>query len=631
MPLICTAALTSAEFSARGQFSDAFWLCSSCAEVCKCETPFLIGSDVAYDLLGNIIHWNNSKNNLEKYLDRKRSNSSMKKLPSFIKSTNSAVDENEDIKELLNADSSHSIIPDSIHSKGNHESSVHRQKDHTMECEQSIESEESTTQEGTKKNRFKFKLFSLSGAHTPADSSRATSPKLKRAASSRSNGITSHSSRDASPNILRKTERSSSDSVHEQSDMKKLFSKTHISHLLNSSSQSDFHSHNDHDKDKNTLKLSPSNDDDNSRGITPEPSLSKSGSQTDLFRSHHDVSVHKKGILDPIKELLNSPKIKRKQTQQAHDDDSASNSNPKLLPMEPHTFDDYHIFSTKVIGKGAGGTVRLARRGAGEKVFAIKEFRKKKKDEAYRDYIKKMTSEYCIGSMLHHMNVVETLDIIRDGSHWYEVMEYYSGGDLYSIIRGGQMTVVEIDCCFKQLIQGVSYLHSVGVAHRDLKPENLLIDMHGRLKITDFGVSEVFRICWEKKPHLSKGVCGSTPYIAPEEFTQTEYDARLVDIWACGIIYYATTFRGIPWAKATIEDPNYCYFVEHRGIQFEPLARLPSGAKELMFKILEPDCKKRINVNDIMEDAWYKSIETCHDNKPPSVEHNHLIDNLTQT
>lgn len=40
------------------------------------------------------------------------------------------------------------------------------------------------------------------------------------------------------------------------------------------------------------------------------------------------------------------------------------------------------------------------------------------------------------------------------------------------------------------------------------------------VQITDFGVSDVFRMCWEKKTHLSKGLCGSEPYIAPELFDQ---------------------------------------------------------------------------------------------------------------
>lgn len=46
---------------------------------------------------------------------------------------------------------------------------------------------------------------------------------------------------------------------------------------------------------------------------------------------------------------------------------------------------------------------------------------------------------------------------------------------------------------FNQLMDGVNYLHSKGVAHRDLKPENLLLDEHDHLKISDFGMATMFR------------------------------------------------------------------------------------------------------------------------------------------
>lgn len=96
-----------------------------------------------------------------------------------------------------------------------------------------------------------------------------------------------------------------------------------------------------------------------------------------------------------------------------------------------------------------------------------------------------------------------------ENKHWCEIMEYCPHGDLYEAIKAGTMQQFEIDCYFRQLISGVEYLHSVGVAHRDLKPENLLINPDALLKITDFGVSDVFQIAWEKRPHYSRGVCGS--------------------------------------------------------------------------------------------------------------------------
>ncbi|GJJ71123.1 hypothetical protein EMPS_03473 [Entomortierella parvispora] len=281
------------------------------------------------------------------------------------------------------------------------------------------------------------------------------------------------------------------------------------------------------------------------------------------------------------------------------------------------------------IGQGATAVVRLAHKLArdesSEKLFAVKEFRKRNKDETEKEYVKKLTSEFCISSTLHHENIVETVDLVQDEQHhWCEVMEYCCGGDLYNTIKQGHMSRIEIDCCFKQLVNGVAYLHSMGVAHRDIKPENLLLDGQGRIKITDFGVSDVFRMCWEKSPHLSKGLCGSEPYIAPEEFLSKEYDARCVDVWACGIVYYCMVYQGIPFRAAMSQDLNYKHFLEMRAVNnYEPFEKLPLGCRTLMKKILDPNPKTRITIEQIKEDPWFKSIETClhGENQDP---HRHL-------
>ncbi|KAF9917427.1 serine/threonine-protein kinase HAL4/sat4 [Linnemannia zychae] len=274
----------------------------------------------------------------------------------------------------------------------------------------------------------------------------------------------------------------------------------------------------------------------------------------------------------------------------------------------------YGVCDKGNIGQGATAVVRLAHKlEESEKLYAVKEFRKRRKDETEKEYVKKLMSEFCISSTLHHENVVETVDLVQDEhQNWCEVMEYCSGGDLYNVIKQGHMSRIEIDCCFKQLMNGVAYLHSMGVAHRDIKPENLLLDSKGHLKITDFGVSDVFRMCWEKSSHLSKGLCGSEPYIAPEEFKTKEYDARRVDIWACGIVYYCMVYQGIPFRAATSQDPNYQHFLAMRELNnYEPFEKLPVGCRKLMKRILDPNPETRIKIEEIMEDEWFKSIESC--------------------
>ena len=68
-----------------------------------------------------------------------------------------------------------------------------------------------------------------------------------------------------------------------------------------------------------------------------------------------------------------------------------------------------------------------------------------------------------------------------------------------------------------------NYIHGQGVCHRDLKPENLLLDAAGRLKISDFGLSSVFRLKDSGKTRMLTERCGSLPYVAPEVCCLSRY------------------------------------------------------------------------------------------------------------
>ncbi len=222
----------------------------------------------------------------------------------------------------------------------------------------------------------------------------------------------------------------------------------------------------------------------------------------------------------------------------------------------------------EVVGRGAFGIVRISHKklGANEKLFAVKEFRRRP-EETEKKYSKRLTAEFCISSSLRHPNVIHTLDRLKDSKGDYcEVMEFCAGGDLYTLIlSSGKLEVQEADCFFKQMMRGVEYLHEMGVAHRDLKPENLLLTTRGALKITDFGNGECFRMAWETDAHMVSGLCGSAPYIAPEEYTDKEFDARAVDVWGCGVIYMAMRTGRHLWRVAKKdEDEFYARYLEGR-------------------------------------------------------------------
>jgi protein-serine/threonine kinase len=223
----------------------------------------------------------------------------------------------------------------------------------------------------------------------------------------------------------------------------------------------------------------------------------------------------------------------------------------------------------EIVGRGAFGIVRISHKrkeGENEQLYAVKEFRRRPEENEKR-YSKRLTAEFCISSSLRHPNVIHTLDLLQDSKGDYcEVMEFCAGGDLYTLVlAAGKLEVAEADCYFKQLMRGVEYMHEMGVAHRDLKPENLLLTTHGALKITDFGNGECFRMAWETDPHMVSGLCGSAPYIAPEEYIDKEFDARAVDVWATGVIYMAMRTGRHLWRVAKKdEDEFYERYLEGR-------------------------------------------------------------------
>lgn len=171
-----------------------------------------------------------------------------------------------------------------------------------------------------------------------------------------------------------------------------------------------------------------------------------------------------------------------------------------------------------------------------------------------------MTAEFCIGSTLHHVNIIQTLDIISDHGHYYEVMEY-APFDLFSVVMGGKMCRQEIYCVFRQIIDGVDYLHSMGLAHRDLKLDNCVMTTGNIVKIIDFGTATVFHSPGKSKV-VATGVVGSDPYLAPEVLSQQTYDPRLTDVWSCAIIFLCMVLRRFPWKLPDPKtDPSFSLYV----------------------------------------------------------------------
>src|SRR5262245_33690993 len=142
-------------------------------------------------------------------------------------------------------------------------------------------------------------------------------------------------------------------------------------------------------------------------------------------------------------------------------------------------------------------------------------------------------SEVRITRQLSHPNICRVYDIGDwDGRHFLS-MEYIDGEDLASLLRRiGYLPTENALAIARQLAAGLAVAHERGVLHRDLKPANIMIDGHGRARITDFGLA-----VGVASEHVDGEMAGTPAYMAPEQLAGKAASVRS-DIYALGLVLY---------------------------------------------------------------------------------------------
>ena len=300
------------------------------------------------------------------------------------------------------------------------------------------------------------------------------------------------------------------------------------------------------------------------------------------------------------------------------DSSSLLSTQPKFKDNERNeSFIEKYGKCNEIIGKGTFGIVRIAHKKVNntDVMYAVKEFTKRDNEPEIK-YSKRLTYEFCISSSLKHCNIINAFDLFKDLKGEYcEVMEYCSGGDLYSlIVSAGKLEYIEADCFFKQIMRAVHYMHNMGVAHRDLKPENILLTNDGTIKITDFGSAECFKTAWDNEIELSNKIKGSSAYIAPEQFINNEFDPRFVDVWSCGVIYMAMRTGRQLWKEARKEDEFFLQYLRRRKCEkgYEPIEQLKRArCRNVIYSILDPVPERRITTLQVLNSEWVREIYCC--------------------
>jgi len=220
-------------------------------------------------------------------------------------------------------------------------------------------------------------------------------------------------------------------------------------------------------------------------------------------------------------------------------------------------------------------------------------------------------------AQLSHSNIIKVLfaenqkQIIKNNRELkfsYIVMEFAPFGDFYDLITQGSLPQDEIlaRTFFHQLIEGVEYIHSQGIAHLDLKLDNLLMGEDYQLKITDFGCSKA-----EKDEINGQGTKG---YRAPELRRQNCVNPYAADMYSVGIILFALRFQCCPYSEDNLTQGRNLEKMIREGDRsfWEVLKSISPGHfecsedfKSLFMSLTRWDPNSRATIEEVKRSRWY--------------------------
>ena len=272
----------------------------------------------------------------------------------------------------------------------------------------------------------------------------------------------------------------------------------------------------------------------------------------------------------------------------------------------------------RVIGRGAFGKVNIGLNILTGRIVAIKSFNKKNLiNESSKN---KILYETNLMRGLCHPSVTKILETFECENYMLIIMEYISGGNLQNFVKKRRKLCEKTaKILFRQIIQGIRYIHSKGIVHRDIKLENILLDLNNIIKICDFGVGKLI------KPNtILKDQCGTPVYMAPEILRGNGYKGFPVDIWSAGVALYIMLSGTLPFNKDKEHDLEYSILNNN----IKEIKDISDEGNHLLKNILEKDPNKRYTCNQILEHPWLNS--NLNDEENPDLDYNNDIKNVNK-
>jgi serine/threonine protein kinase/tetratricopeptide (TPR) repeat protein len=207
------------------------------------------------------------------------------------------------------------------------------------------------------------------------------------------------------------------------------------------------------------------------------------------------------------------------------------------------------------LGRGGMGRVYKAQDTEIKEKIALKLI--KPEISSDKKTIERFQNELKLARKISHRNVCRMHHLEKSEGNYFITMEYVDGENLKGMIRMmEQLSSGKAISIAKQVCEGLSEAHRIGVVHRDLKPSNIMINKDGNAKIMDFGIARSLT----GKSVTGVGVMIGTPeYMSPEQVESKEIDQRS-DIYSLGVILYEMVTGRVPFEG----DTPYSIGVKHK-------------------------------------------------------------------
>ena len=213
--------------------------------------------------------------------------------------------------------------------------------------------------------------------------------------------------------------------------------------------------------------------------------------------------------------------------------------------------------------------------------------------------------------------VIKMMGLYQDEEYTYFVTEYSSGGELFEhVVQAKSLAEPLARKYITEVLLAVKSLHHNGIVHRDVSLENTLLHEDGSIRVIDFGQSvHLFSPRGPRcdTPLRHSGKAGKAYYRAPEMYSG-DYEGAPVDAFAIGVMLFIMTVGTPPWNSAVASDARYKYIEKH-GVtkllmSWGKAQTMSPGLLDLIERLMCPDPKLRMTIDEALVHAWIKSMET---------------------